>query len=235
MLVETYFAWLSAAAAMALLLALYEFRGASKSATETVFALEKELALARVKRARTALVAAVAFAALLALWKLQILPAQPILQPQTATPTRMMFEPPTAVPATPTATITRSPTRRPPTAAPPTATASPTVVPPPSCPLPGVCITQPRANQTLDGVMSIRGTANIDNFQFFKVEYGMGENPQSWHSIGDVRRTPAIGTELAQWDTTGFPNGVYHLRLTVVDRSGNFPQPFDIRVVLRGS
>ena len=81
--------------------------------------------------------------------------------------------------------------------------------------------------------MTIRGTAQIDNFQFYKLEYGLGENPQQWNSIGDIHRSPVADGALGVWDTAGFPNGVFKLRLTVVEISGNFPPPLEVRVIIQ--
>lgn len=79
----------------------------------------------------------------------------------------------------------------------------------------------------------MRGSARIDAFQFYKLEYSIGENPQSWHSIGDIQRTPVVDGVLGMWDTTGFPAGPATLRLTVVDVSGNFPPPYDVQVTIQ--
>ena len=80
--------------------------------------------------------------------------------------------------------------------------------------------------------MEIRGTALIDRFQFYKVEYGQGENPQQWHSVSDIRKQPVGDGLLDTWNATGFPPGVYKLRLTVVDMTGNFAPPHEIRVII---
>jgi len=125
------------------------------------------------------------------------------------------------------------PTRPRPTAVPPTSTPTVTRVPPPPCPRPDICITFPRDGQVLANEVTIQGTANIASFQFYKVEYGLGEEPQAWHSIGDIRRTPVVGGTLAVWYIAGFPNGIYRLRLTVVDISGNFPPPHEVRVIIQ--
>ena len=88
-------------------------------------------------------------------------------------------------------------------------------------------------NQVIAGQVTIRGTAQIDQFQFYKLEYGLGENPQQWNSIGDIHRSPVADGALGVWDTAGFPNGVFKLRLTVVDASGNFPAPCEVRVIIQ--
>jgi hypothetical protein len=61
----------------------------------------------------------------------------------------------------------------------------------------------------------------------------MGDAPELWNSIGDVARTPVVDGTLGVWNTEGFPEGVYQVRLTVVDTSGNFPPPHEVRVVIQ--
>jgi hypothetical protein len=88
-------------------------------------------------------------------------------------------------------------------------------------------------DQTISGTVSVQGTASIESFQFYKVEYGLGEIPEQWNSIGNIYRTPVVNGRLVLWDTSGFPNGAAWLRLTVVDVSGNFPPPFEMRVIIQ--
>jgi hypothetical protein len=138
------------------------------------------------------------------------------------------------VPVTPTPTRTPIPTRPRPTAPPPTSTpTAPAVPPPPLCPRPDICISSPGPDAIISGQVTIRGTANIEAFQFYKVEYGMGEVPPQWNSIGDVKRERVVDGTLVVWDTSGFPEGSYFLRLTVVDLTGNFPPPYEVRVVIQ--
>lgn len=232
-LINQYSMWLYAVGFLALLLTLYELRNASKSRAETIFSLEKELASARENRARSALILVLALLSFVTILRFAIVPSQSSPLLPTPTPTRLLLQAPTAIPSTPTPTVTRIPTRPLPTPMPPTETPTPTSVPPPPCPRPGVCITSPSADQVISGPVSVQGTASIESFQFYKVEYGLGEIPEQWNSIGNVSRTPVVNGTLEVWDTSGFPNGVARLRLTVVDVSGNFPPPFEVRVIIQ--
>jgi hypothetical protein len=232
-LINQYSMWLYAVGFLALLLTLYELRNASKSRAETIFSLEKELASARESRARNALILILALLSLLTVVRFAILPSQSSSLIPTPTPTRLLLQPPTSIPPTPTLTLTRIPTRPRPTAMPPTETPTATAVPPPPCPQPGICITSPVADQTISGQVPVQGTASIESFQFYKIEYGFGETPEQWHSIGSVYRSPVVNGTLVVWDTSGFPNDVARLRLTVVDTSGNFPPPFEVRVIIQ--
>ncbi len=85
-------------------------------------------------------------------------------------------------------------------------------------------ISDPQQNATVRGLVVIKGTATITDFQFYKVEFGRGASPSDWHVIGSTRPTPVIDGVLAQWDTTALPDGVYTLRLTVVRMDGNYQE-----------
>lgn len=109
---------------------------------------------------------------------------------------------------------------------------TPTPIPPPPQCLPQVSIASPRPNQRVSGILQIVGTANIPDFQFYKVEYGMGEVPFTWHSISPVHTVPITNSLLEVWNTDAYPEGVYILRLTAVDVRGQFPQPCDVRIII---
>ena len=96
---------------------------------------------------------------------------------------------------------------------------------------PNVKITFPRQGEVLNGVgtFNILGTASISNFQFYKLELGIGERPLEFSSIDEVQREPVVGGILMRdWNTGALPEGTYTLRLTVVDNQGQFPQPCDV-------
>lgn len=231
-LIQAYSLWIYIAGFLAALFSLRELRKAQRDKKETIFTLEKELAIVRENRARTSLILAIGLLAVLTLVMFVIIPAQPVpvVQEPTFTPL-LVIEWPTSTPAPPTPTMTRIPTRPRPTPLPSTPTATATL--PPPCPQPGVQITSPAMNQVISGQVTILGTAQIDRFQFYKLEYGIGENPVQWHSLGEVNRTPVVNGVLGVWNTTGFPSGVFTLRLTVVDITGNFPSPCDVQVIIK--
>ena len=231
--VHTYALWLYAIGALALLFSLYELRAAQRGRAETIFTLEKELATRRENRARSLLAVVLALLAVLTVLRFGIVTPEDLPALTEPTPTKLVLQPPTAIPLTPTPTVTRIPTRPLPTRLPPTETPTPTLVPLPPCPRPNTCIVFPGPSQVITGQVTIRGTAQIDGFQFYKIEYGMGEDPDLWNSIGDVVRRPVVDGTLGIWDTSGFPEGTYKLRLTVVDISGNFPPPHEVRVLVR--
>lgn len=129
---------------------------------------------------------------------------------------------------TPTRTVTPTPETTPTPEPPPT----PAVASVSGCGHPGVQITSPSAGATVSGVVSIMGVANIEGFQFYKVEIGQGDNPAAWAVINDVRRQPVDGGQLDTWNTGPYPAGPYWLRLVVVDQTGNYPSPCAVRVVV---
>jgi hypothetical protein len=86
-------------------------------------------------------------------------------------------------------------------------------------------------NAVLKGVVQIRGTANIRDFQFYKVEFGAGDEPLTWSVIGDdVVRKRVVNDVLVIWDTSKLPPGVHTLQLTVVDITGNYASPCKVKV-----
>lgn len=72
------------------------------------------------------------------------------------------------------------------------------------------------------------GTANIDEFQRYKVEWGPGLSPMEdeWVSVSGREPTePVVNGVLDTWDTSPLPSGDYTLRLTVVRLDYNYPEP----------
>ncbi len=232
-LINVYAVWLYAVGVIALLYALFELRAASKNLSETIFSLEKEFAAARERRARTGLLFVLTALALLTVIRFGIAPAQPVAVQPEPTRTRLVIELPTPEPITPTPTLTRIPTRPRPTPLAPTETPTATPLPPPPCPLLNTCISSPMANEVVSGEVTVRGTATTEAFQFYKVEYGWGETPERWNSIGDIQTSPVVDGTLTLWNTVGLEDGVYALRLTVVDVSGNFGPPYEVPVVVQ--
>ncbi len=163
-------------------------------------------------------------------------PVPPPPPTSTPTPTRLHA---TSTPTRPYPTSTPTPSRSTPTPTQRVATNTPTLAPavpptlPPACPHVEARITSPGVNAVLKGVVQIRGTANIRDFQFYKVEFGAGDKPWSWSVIGDdVVRKRVVDDVLITWDTSKVPPGVYTLQLTVVDITGNYPSPCKVKVTV---
>jgi hypothetical protein len=98
---------------------------------------------------------------------------------------------------------------------------------PPNCQIPGVQLTSPGTHQVLQGPVTIRGTANIANFQYYKIEIGAGQAPKDheWMVVEELHYSPVVNGVLATLDSNAYPSGVYTLRLVVVDQGGNYPDP----------
>jgi LysM repeat protein len=107
--------------------------------------------------------------------------------------------------------------------------ASPTPTPTPKPAEPG-CehMLEPRRGDTLAGTIEVKGTADIQNFWYYKLEYRR-DGLDNWHYITGQHSTVVNGV-LGSWNTTALPDGGYTLRLVVVDRTGNYPPPCEIPV-----
>ena len=122
----------------------------------------------------------------------------------------------------------------PPPPPPPAPTPTPTPTPTPqiaACP-PWANITEPTVNAELDGagITFVRGTATVDNFWYYKLEFAFGEWPTEWFLIEDLHFEPVVSGYLGDWKTGALSEGVYQLRLVVVDGTGNYPQPCQVQV-----
>jgi hypothetical protein len=255
-LLAPYVVWLYPIGVVVLLIYLRAWILAGRDLRASIFSLEREMAVGRMRRAAAGALAC--FGLLVGLFVTQVhflanLDIAGLIKP---TPTHGFM--PTSLyastpgPGTPTTaeagptpmpTSTRRPSPRPVTLV-PSPTARPasesepepepenveTPAPPPSCPDPNVQITQPGQGARITGRVDIRGTANIPGFQFYKIELGLGEQPSRWTTINDVRRNPVTGALLEVWDTSDLPAGSYSLRLVVVDATGNFPPPCEVLV-----
>jgi len=172
----------------------------------------------------------------------------------TAAPMVIPVPPYIAYPAVPPAVPTAFP--KPPCVGYPpiVPTAVPTAIPEPTCavyplimptaipvPTPQVAVCDPRVsilyptvNAKLDGwgTTFIKGTASVDNFWYYKLEFGCGERPTDWSVIGELHYEPVVRGILGYWNTGALPEGVYTLRLVVVDKTGNYPEPCEVRVII---
>jgi len=151
------------------------------------------------------------------------LSAEPGASANTLTPT----------PGTPAVTPTPAPTLPPLATLPPVTPDTPTPeVPtePQVLTSAGVQITYPAPGDRLWGIVEIRGTANIPEFNFYKFELQF-PGSSDWATL-EIYNVPVAGGVLGYWDTTNLPTGEYKLRLVVVDNTHNYPPPFEISIVI---
>jgi hypothetical protein len=166
------------------------------------------------------------------------------------TPVAGLLFTPTALPTlSPTPASTASPTAT----SGPVPTVAPIVTPPPrvpdtpvptttpegsggpieaACSSAGTQIISPKNGDRVSGVIEVLGTANLPEFSFYKFEI-QWPNTEQWVTVQSFE-APVVGGLLGTWDTTpltGQP-GTYRFRLVVVDKTGNYPEPCVISVVI---
>jgi len=236
--ISEYSFWLYGLCGLGIIYYIWMAVRARREAERTIFTLERETTTGQAYRALSvALVFAVIAGAIFFVAEV-LEPSLDFPVIEEPTPSALLMPTPSPSPAPPTITPTPTPTRVRPTPRPqeePTETPAPTVTaaPPLSiCPHPDVQITSPGMDAVLNGPVQILGTANIPNFQYYKVEVGPGENPTSWSIFSDIHKSRIAGGLLDIWDPSAYPPGVYKLRLTVVDNTGNYPLPCEVRVIV---
>lgn len=75
----------------------------------------------------------------------------------------------------------------------------------------------------VNGLVPITGTAQADNFAFYRLAYFQGLQPQDIQSIVDNVTEPQTSGLLGTWDTREL-EGLYTLLLTVVGNDGSFTE-----------
>jgi membrane peptidoglycan carboxypeptidase len=96
-----------------------------------------------------------------------------------------------------------------------------------------VGITSPESAAPVDGLVIVRGSANSENFQFFRLEF-QPSGSDSWALIAQTGQPVDNGT-LGVWDTSDLTPGIYTLRLTVVDTgAGEISTRIDVLVLAPG-
>jgi hypothetical protein len=214
---------------------------ARRDGARSLFKLEQEQARTRYSRSVTFSAVILLLMAAVFIVSNPMLPiATPTPEPTptvTTGPLAASTLTPTPLPATmtPTATATEPLPTRPvrPTATPEPGGVTPTAaVSVPACPNPNARITSPGVNQVVQGNIPVRGTANISNFQYYKVEVGPGSNPKDyeWTVVGNLHETPVSGGVLETFNSGAYPAGTYSLRLVVVDQTGNYPEPCRVTI-----
>jgi hypothetical protein len=73
------------------------------------------------------------------------------------------------------------------------------------------------AGQTIQFV----GSAYIDDFANYTLDYGPGDNPTDWRPITDQRTQAVDHGLLGVWETAGIPPGRWRVRLRAFDSFGN--------------
>ncbi len=80
---------------------------------------------------------------------------------------------------------------------------------------PRVNITAPAAFSLVRGVVTVQGSVQLPDLDYYRLQYGQGLNPSRWVQVGvDVRRR-VRQDRLGEWDTSGL-DGLYTLQLMAV-------------------
>ncbi|MHB1355297.1 MAG: hypothetical protein ACYCZF_04880 [Anaerolineae bacterium] len=229
-----------------ILIYVRSFLLARRDRSNSTFTIERELAGQRMLRAVGGMGVLLALAAVITAIKLLVLPGIDItaLSEPTATLTLpaatklyVTTTPATPGPTTSVDTATPRPIRTAPVATPqetPTIAPEPTAQPrPAACPDGDVQIFSPGMDEVVSGQISIIGSARNAQFQFYKVEISVSDQPGEWRVIGDLHRQPVSEGFLESLNTAALPNGTCWLQLSVVDQSGNFPPPCRVRIIIR--
>lgn len=99
------------------------------------------------------------------------------------------------------------------------------------CSNPDATISSPSSGAQVQGLVEVRGSANIPNFAFYKIEIKASDSSANWQVV-TAGNTPKLDDVLGAWDTNLVINGVYLLQLVVTDTAGNAPLPCALEVVV---
>lgn len=146
----------------------------------------------------------------------------------------------TPLPATPTPTITPTPQPQPvqpvvvepptPVVVVDTPTPEPPPVAPALCPDARSAIVSPGNGAVVSGQVSFVGTAQHERFSYYKLEFAPGSDAGAGFVYFDGAQNQVVNGLLGVLNTPGLPNGVYTVRLVVVDETGNYPEPCHVNI-----
>jgi len=93
------------------------------------------------------------------------------------------------------------------------------------CPVHGegasVALSQPAPGETVFGEVYVGGQANLPDFHYYIVEYGVGRDPIGWGPVTGPVYAPVDGGLLAIWNVSRLENRDYTLRVLVFNQAGN--------------
>jgi hypothetical protein len=91
-----------------------------------------------------------------------------------------------------------------------------------------VNLISPLNGDTINGSITIRGTAKINNFGFYTLQ--IAKPGDTVYLPIQVGQQPVMNDALGTWDTSALSPGAYMLELMVTDNIGNAQAPCDIQV-----
>jgi subtilisin family serine protease len=86
-----------------------------------------------------------------------------------------------------------------------------------------LAITYPTPDTLISGAVAIQGSASIEDFSAYKVEYSSQDSPDTWKTIVMSSDKPVEEGTLAIWSAE-VPDGRYNLKVTVQNLSGEVYQ-----------
>jgi len=108
----------------------------------------------------------------------------------------------------------------------------PPAVSPALCPDARAVILSPGNGAVVNGVVPIVGTAQHDQFSYYKLEIAPSGANQSFSYLAGAE-SPVVGGLLGNLDSSNVAAGTYTVQLVVVDRTGNYPSPCRVTVVVQ--
>jgi hypothetical protein len=99
----------------------------------------------------------------------------------------------------------------------------------PNCPA-GNQIVQPGNGALVSGMVQIYGSANGEEFSYYKFEFRVPNG--DWAFIQNYS-VPVVDGVLGFWNSDTVPPGEYEFRLLVVDSTGNYPEPCVVRLIVQ--
>ena len=233
-LVSEYYVWLIGACILGILSYIGRAIMAHREKSRAIFTLEKEAAASTRLRSIGMAFALLILGGAIYFTAIYLEPNLDLETETEVTPTVLLQPTPTPTTGPPTITPTPRPTRTPRPTATPEVTLTPTPEPVvlPNCPDPRARLTSPTVNAVLKGAVEFRGSANIDDFDFYKLELKEEATSGEWQTIFS-NETPVDDGVLGVWDTSALPAGAYAFRLVVVDKTGNYPvAPCEVQVTI---
>lgn len=246
-IIREFSPWIYGACAVAALWYLRVVLVARHDRRYAVFSLEREQALNRVFGAwGAAFGIVIVMGAVYALSTVVFRAVEPQLTADRPTPTPAFVAvggTPTATPTLPEPDVTITPTATKKASKPtprPTATRNPNAPTPgpteppvqrPRCATTRTVITQPGVGQSVTGAVAVFGTAIVDNFAFYKLEYRVAGTSGDWSYFAGGE-APVNNGRLGTLNP--LPPGAYDIKLTVVDKSAQFPdEPCQTTITFR--
>ena len=161
-------------------------------------------------------------------FSLQIIPTNtPLFVTPSPAPTATVT--PTPLPATATTPDVPAGTPTPATATPVPAPVAAAAAPA-ACPDSRSAIVAPGNGATVGGVFSLIGTASHEQFNFYKIEFAPGANAGGGFTYLADGRGQVFNGALANVDSRSLDNGPWTFQLTVVDLTGNYPEPCRVTI-----